>query len=149
MASFLLERFPPGQPGKLVRDWTRRHRLELMINWRNIQKGRPLNRIEPLEYFMSCLPQVVGARHISGFIVSTRFDDGTEKYIDVSQWFKGPVFEPLKNPKLFKKFFIEGGTLAWPNGVDIAPEALYAAPESTKKRLNKRIERTPKTRRSL
>ena len=97
---------------------------------------------------MSYLPQVVGARYVSGFIVSTRFDDGTEKQIDVSQWFKGPVFECLKDPKVFKKFFIEGGTLAWPNGVDIAPEALYAARELTKKRHNKRIERTRKTRRS-
>ena len=96
---------------------------------------------------MSYLPQVIGARHISGFIVSTRFDDGSEKYVDVSQWFKGPVFEPLKDPKFFKKFFIEGGTLAWPNGVDIAPEALYAARESSK-RHKKRIARTRKTRRS-
>src|SRR3989337_2304052 len=96
---------------------------------------------------MSYLPQVIGARYIRGFIVSTCFDDGTEKYIDVSQWFKGPVFEPLKDPKLFKKFFIEGGTLAWPNGVAIAPEALYAARDS-KKRRNKRIDRTRKTRRS-
>jgi len=97
---------------------------------------------------MSYLPQVVGARHISGFIISTRFDDGTEKSIDVSQWFKGPVFEPLKDLKLFKKFFIEGGTLAWPNGVDIAPEALYAARDSTDKKPNKRVERARKTRRS-
>jgi hypothetical protein len=96
---------------------------------------------------MSYLPQVIGARHIREFIVSTRFDDGTEKYIDISQWFKGPVFEPLKNPKLFKKFFIEAGTLAWPNGVDIAPEALYAAGDA-KKRHNKRMERMRKTRRS-
>ena len=58
---------------------------------------------------MTYLPQVLGARHISGFIVSTRFDDGTEKYIDVSQWFKGPVFERLKDPKFFRKFFNEGG----------------------------------------
>ena len=36
----------------------------------------------------------------------------TEKRIDVSQWFKGPVFEPLEDLKLFKKFFIEAGTLA-------------------------------------
>ena len=94
---------------------------------------------------MSYLPQVIEARHISGFIVSTRFDDGSEKYVDVSQWFNGPVFEPLKDLKLFKKFFIEGGTLAWPNGVDIAPEALYAARDSTNK---KRTARTRKTRRS-
>jgi hypothetical protein len=96
---------------------------------------------------MSYLPQVIGARHISGFIVSARFDDGSEKYVDVSQWFKGPVFEPLKDPKFFKKFFIEGGTLAWPNGVDIAPEALYAARESSK-RHKKRMARARKTRRS-
>jgi Protein of unknown function (DUF2442) len=98
---------------------------------------------------MSYLPQVIGARYISGFIVSARFDDGTEKYIDISQWFKGPVFEPLRDPKFFKKFFVEAGTLAGPNGVDIAPEALYAARESTKRgHNNKRIERTRKTRRS-
>ena len=97
---------------------------------------------------MSYLPQVVEARHITGFVVSTRFDDGTEKQIDISQWFKGPVFESLKDPKIFKKFFIEAGTLAWPNSVDIAPEALYAARESTKKRHNKGMERTRKTRRS-
>ena len=97
---------------------------------------------------MSYLPQVIEARYISGFIVSARFDDGTEKSIDVSQWFKGPVFEPLKDLKLFKKFFIEGGTLAWPNGVDIAPEALYAARDSIGKKHNKRTERTRKTRRS-
>ncbi|MBI2290108.1 MAG: DUF4160 domain-containing protein [Betaproteobacteria bacterium] len=38
-----------GTARKLVRDWARHHRLELMINWRNIEKGRPLNRIKPLE----------------------------------------------------------------------------------------------------
>jgi len=97
---------------------------------------------------MSYLPQVVEARHITGFIISTRFDDGTKKQIDVSQWFKGPVFKSLKDPKIFKKFFIEAGTLAWPNGVDIAPEALYAARESKKKRHNKRMERTRRTHRS-
>ena len=62
-----------------------------------------------------------------GFVVATRFDDGTEKQVDISQWFKGPVFKALRESKFFKKFFIEAGTLAWPNGVDIAPEALYQA----------------------
>ena len=96
---------------------------------------------------MGYLPQVVGARYVSGFIVSTRFDDGTEKHINVSRWFKGPVFEPLKTPKIFKKFFVDAGTLAWPNGVDIAPEALYAARDS-KKTPNKANARTRKSRRT-
>ena len=38
-----------GTARKLVRDWARRHKLELMINWKNIERGNPLNRIEPLE----------------------------------------------------------------------------------------------------
>ena len=97
---------------------------------------------------MTYLPQVIEARHVREYILSTRFDDGTEKYIDISQWFKGPVFEPLKNLKFFKKFFVESGTLAWPNGVDIAPEALYTARESSRRRNKKRIERARKTRRS-
>jgi hypothetical protein len=76
---------------------------------------------------MRYLPQVTKATHVSGFVIATRFDDGAERHVDISQWFKGPVFKPLKDPKFFKSFFVEGGTLAWPNGVDIAPEALYEA----------------------
>jgi uncharacterized protein DUF4160 len=34
---------------RLVREWARRHKLQLMINWKNIERGRPLNRIKPLE----------------------------------------------------------------------------------------------------
>ena len=76
---------------------------------------------------MSYLPQVIAAKRVRGFVIATRFDDGSEKHIDISQWFRGPVFKPLKDATFFKKFFIEAGTLAWPNGVDIAPEALYDA----------------------
>lgn len=76
---------------------------------------------------MSYLPEVNRAKRVNGFVIAMRFNDGTEKHIDISQWFKGPVFKALKDPKFFAKFFVEGGTLAWPNGVDIAPETLYDA----------------------
>jgi hypothetical protein len=96
---------------------------------------------------MNYLPQVIKAKHVSGYIVATRFDDGTEKHVDISQWFRGPVFKPLKDPKFFSKFFVEGGALAWPNGVDIAPEALYEA-EDLKVSNKKKIDRKEKPRRS-
>ena len=34
---------------RLIRDWALTHRFELMVNWRNVEQGRPLNRIEPLD----------------------------------------------------------------------------------------------------
>jgi hypothetical protein len=39
------------------------------------------------------------------------------------------VFEPLRDPDYFARVTVdpEGGTIVWPNGVDMAPEPLYAA----------------------
>lgn len=73
------------------------------------------------------LPAVVRATHVRDYVVDFTFNDGTRKHVDISQWFKGPVFKPLRDKSYFKKFFVEAATIAWPNGVDIAPEALYDA----------------------
>jgi hypothetical protein len=93
---------------------------------------------------MKYLPEVNRAKRVKGFVVAMRFNDGTEKHIDVSQWFRGPVFKALKDPKFFAKFFLDGGTLAWPNGVDIAPETLYEAVDvrTTTKKKPRRTTRT-------
>ena len=47
--------------------------------------------------------------------------------VDFTAWLHGPVFEPQRDIAYFRRFFIEGGTVAWPNGADIAPETLYEA----------------------
>lgn len=80
----------------------------------------------------SYLPAVVQATYVTDYLVDVIFDNGTEKRIDISQWFKGPVFEPLRDKAYFRKFFIDSTTITWPNGADIAPEALYEAAEAAK-----------------
>lgn len=43
---------------------------------------------------------------------------------------QGPVLEPLKNPNCFRRFFLDGGAVSWPNSADVAPETLYERAEA-------------------
>jgi hypothetical protein len=72
---------------------------------------------------------VLEARYVRGHIVWLRFRDGTAGEIDLSRELQGPVFEPLRDPVVFRQFRLdpEFHTLVWPNGVDIAPEYLHRA----------------------
>jgi hypothetical protein len=76
---------------------------------------------------MGILPQVVRAEYRGGHRIHLAFNDGREKTVDFLPWLSGPVFEPLKDEEYFRRFFLEAGTVAWPNGADIAPETLYSA----------------------
>lgn len=77
---------------------------------------------------MTALPTVIRAEHRGGHRIRLTFNDGSQKTVDFHAWLIGPVFEPLKEETYFQRFFIEGGTVAWPNGADIAPETLYESP---------------------
>lgn len=82
---------------------------------------------------MRFLPSVIRAEYRGGHRIHLTFNDNSEKTIDFQQWLHGPVFEPLKAPGYFRRFFLDGGTVAWPNGADIAPETLYECQESAKR----------------
>jgi hypothetical protein len=73
------------------------------------------------------LPSVTKAKYVKDYLIEIKFNDGTKKIIDFKGWLSGPVFKTLRNKDYFKRFFIDGPTIAWPNGADIAPEILYAA----------------------
>lgn len=80
---------------------------------------------------MDFLPTVIRAEYRGGYQIHLMFNDGVENTVDFSVWLEGPIFEPLKDQAYFRRFFIEGGTVTWPNGADIAPETLYARAKSS------------------
>ncbi|MFQ5527100.1 MAG: DUF2442 domain-containing protein [Thermoanaerobaculia bacterium] len=64
---------------------------------------------------------------LDGYRLRVEFSDGTAGEVDLSERLFGPVFEPLKDPSLFEKVSVdEFGAICWPNGADLAPDALYA-----------------------
>jgi hypothetical protein len=61
------------------------------------------------------------------FAMNLTFSDGTLKRVDVRPLLEGPIFEPLRDPAYFARGVVDPvcGTVVWPNGADLAPEALY------------------------
>lgn len=57
--------------------------------------------------------------------LDVEFADGTRGIVDMSREdFRG-VFAPLADEAYFSKASIADGAVVWPNGVDIAPDAMY------------------------
>lgn len=72
------------------------------------------------------MPVVIEAKYVSDYKIRVVFNNGEERIADFSKWGLGRgVYKPLKDKAYFKKFFVDGWTISWPNGADIAPETLY------------------------
>jgi hypothetical protein len=70
---------------------------------------------------------VTKAEYVSGATLDLEFSDGVRAEIDFSGWIdRYPFFEPLRDPAYFRNFTLDGWTVVWPNGADIAPETLHA-----------------------
>jgi hypothetical protein len=69
---------------------------------------------------------VVEAHYVRDYTVWLRFNDGVCGEVNLAGELNGPVFEPLRDVSEFKRFTLEGHTLAWNNGADLAPEFLRA-----------------------
>jgi hypothetical protein len=76
---------------------------------------------------MGKLAAIVGVAVVGDYRLRLLFDDGTVGDVDFTsrQW--TGVFEPLRDPAYFAQVRVdpEAATIAWPNGLDMAPEPLY------------------------
>lgn len=72
-------------------------------------------------------PDVSSVEVLHDFVVRVGFMDGVVREIDLEPELWGPVFEPLRDPAVFRQVKVDDelGTIVWPNGADLAPEFLY------------------------
>ena len=72
--------------------------------------------------------EVTSAQYRDGYRIRVRFNDGQEGDVDLTDALWGPVFEPLRDLSVFRRFQISEvlHTIAWENNADLAPEYLLA-----------------------
>ena len=71
---------------------------------------------------------VVDVRPVGGYRLIVRFADGTSGEVDLSRLVASDdagVFEQLRDPAAFSRVSVDQGAVTWPNGVDLAPDAMY------------------------
>lgn len=71
-------------------------------------------------------PDVLSALPLDDRRVKVTFSNGETRVFDISPFLDLPVFQPLKQPHLFRSVRVEHGTLAWPQEVDLCSATVYA-----------------------
>jgi hypothetical protein len=61
-----------------------------------------------------------------GHRLYVEFSDVVAGVVNLSDRLFGPMFEPLRDAALFQQVSIdEFGAISWPNGADLAPDAMH------------------------
>jgi len=82
------------------------------------------------------MPRVIEAEYLHDYFIHIVFSNGKEGSIDLSPFIGKGVFKPLVDKGYFKKLFVDGWTVSWPNGADLAPETLYELAEKAGNMVN-------------
>lgn len=74
--------------------------------------------------------RVARVRTLPGYRLAVEFLDGTAGKVDLSRLITGEragVFAALRSPESFDQAGIEHGVVVWPDGLDLAPDAMHEA----------------------
>jgi hypothetical protein len=79
---------------------------------------------------MSAPYEIRAVEHLGGHRLRLTFADGLIGDVDLTDRLAGrvgPMFEPLRDVGYFARVVVdeELGTIVWPNGADLAPDALH------------------------
>ncbi len=69
-------------------------------------------------------PKITQAKAKENHQILLTFENGEKRIFDITPYLKN-FFSELKDPDYFKKVFVVNGSIAWPNGQDLAYDMLY------------------------
>jgi hypothetical protein len=81
--------------------------------------------------------RVVSVEASRGYRLRVRFLDGLEGVVDMSRLVASPnagVFAASADSEAFNRVFVSLGAVCWPDGLDIAPDAIYAEIKASDRR---------------
>jgi hypothetical protein len=69
---------------------------------------------------------------LGNFRLRVSFVDGTAGEVDMQEFVndrkvEGTIFAQLRDPSYFSQARVELGAVQWPNGAELAPDAMYDA----------------------
>lgn len=62
--------------------------------------------------------------------LQVRFQDGTKGKVRFERSYLTGVFKALQDQAVFEQVHIDGGAVAWPGELDLAPDAMYSVIKS-------------------
>ncbi len=70
---------------------------------------------------------VTNVETLEAYRMRLRFDDGSERVVDLADVLWGSMAEPLRDPAYFRLVRVdpELRTIVWPNGFDLDPDVLH------------------------
>lgn len=73
------------------------------------------------------LPKVVELSVMPERRLNVRFSDGVTGIVEIDRDSLYGVFAPLGDPASFAQAYVDHGAVTWPNGADLAPDAMHDA----------------------
>jgi len=112
--------------------WFRNGDHNIKQHWKQTGCWRILaNHLTPCPLWIRSNPmkisRIIQIEHRGPHKLWVKFNDGFAGEANLLRLLEGPIFVPLHDPHYFAQGELdrECGTIIWPNGADLAPEAIY------------------------
>ena len=78
-------------------------------------------------------PRIVTVKVANDYQLILSFTNAEQKIFDMKPYLNKGVFKALQNEELFKKAYVNWGTVVWNDDIDMSPDTLYLDSEGHEK----------------